>query len=159
MSSQYDNSTGFTTATTDAVSGTINWGTNTNYQDVVVYTVDKGADTLGTINDYSSFCASKSKGYIASATYPASGNPYSSSNTSSAIFLAAKNYFENTVQPSMSEVTYSNLLVLHGSSASCWAHNAENGSMHAFGGPTGAGYAFCRSGASASKRFHMYICK
>jgi hypothetical protein len=55
-----------------------NWGTNTNYQDVVVYTVDKGTDTLGTINDYSSFCASKSKSYIASATYPASGNSYSS---------------------------------------------------------------------------------
>ncbi len=126
---------------------------------MVVYTVDKGADTLGTINDYSSFCASKSKSYIASATYPASGNSYSSSNTSSAIFLAAKNYFENTVQPSISGVTYDNLLVLHGNSAGCWAHNAENGSMHAFGGPTGAGYAFCRSGNSASKRFHMYICK
>ena len=142
----------------DAASATINWGTNTNYQDVVVYTVDKEADTLGTINDYSSFCTSKDKRYI-SAGYPASGNSYSSSNTSSAIFLAAKNYFENTVQPSISGVTYDNLLVLHGNSAGCWAHNAENGSMHAFGGSTGAGYAFCRSGNSASKRFHMYICK
>ena len=159
MSSQYDNSTGFTTATTDAVSGTINWGTKTELQNVVVYTVDKGADTLGTINDYSSFCASKGKGYIASATYPAPGNSYSSSNTSSAIFLAAKNYFENTVQPSMSEVTYDNLLILHGSSANCWAHNANDGSMHAFGGPTGSGFAFCRGGGEASKRFHMYICK
>ena len=143
----------------DAASPTINWGTNTNYQDVVVYTVDKGADTLGTINDYSSFCASKGKGYIASASYPASGNSYSSSNTSSAVFLAAKNYFENTVQPSVSGVTYDNLLVLHGNSASCWAHNAATGSMHAFGGPVGSGYSHCRSGASASKQFHMYICK
>ena len=143
----------------DAASATINWGTNTNYQDVVVYTVNKGADTLGTINDYSSFCVSKGKGYIASASYPASGNSYNSSYTSSAIFLAAKNYFENTVQPSMSEVTYSNLLVLHGSRSSCWGHNAATGSMHAFGGPVGSGYSHCRSGASASKQFHMYICK
>ena len=59
----------------------------------------------------------------------------------------------------MSEVTYDNLLVLHGNSAGCWGHNAETGSMHAFGGPTGTGFAFCRRGASASKRFHMYICK
>jgi len=125
----------------DAASATINWGTNTNYQDVVVYTVNKGADTLGTINDYSSFCVSKGKGYIASASYPASGNSYNSSYTSSAIFLAAKNYFENTVQPSMSEVTYDNLLVLHGNSAGCWGHNAATGSMHAFGGPVGSGYS------------------
>ena len=158
MSSQYDNSTGFTTANTDAASATINWGTKAELQNVVVYTVDKGADTLGTINDYSSFCASKSKGYI-DYRWPPSGNAYNSSNTSSAIFLAAKNYFENTVQPSMSEVTYSNLLVLHGNNAGCFAHNANPGSMHAFGGPTGTGFAFCRDGDEASKRFHMYICK
>ena len=162
MSSQYETSTGFTTATTSAAevaSATINWGDKTALQAVVVYTVDKGADTLGTINDYSSFCASKSKGYISSESYPAYGNYYSSAYTSSTIFLTAKNYFDNTVKPSMSEVTYSNLLVMHGSSANCFAHNANTGSMHAFGGPTGTGYAICRDGDEASKRFHMYICK
>ena len=163
MSSQYETSTGFTTATTSAAevaSATIDWGTRTNYQDVVVYTVDKGEDTLGTINDYSSFCASKGKGYIASATWPGpNGKSYSSYDTSYACFTTAKNYFDNTVKSSMSEVTYNNLLILQGSSPVCWAHNAEDGSMHAFGGPTGSGFSFCRGGGEASKRFHMYICK
>jgi len=145
---------------TEVVSPTaVNWGNNANYQNVYVYTVDKGTNTLGTVNDYSSFCTSKGKNYISSAGYPAGGNSYSSSNTSNALYVAAKNYFENTVKPTMPAITHDNLLVLHGNSANCFAHNANAGSMHAFGGPTGTGYAFCRSGASASKRFHMYICK
>ena len=144
---------------TEVASSTINWGTNGAYQNVVVYTVDKGTDTLGTINDYSSFCTSKGKNYISSTGYPAGGNSYSSSDTSSSLFVTAKNYFENTVQPAMPAITHDNLLVLHGNSDNCFAHNAETGSMHAFGGPEGTGYSFCRGGTSASKRFHMYICQ
>ena len=159
MSSQYDNSTGFTTANTDAASATINWGTKAELQNVVAYTVDKGEDTLGTIDDYTSFCASKSKERISDTQYPEDGRSFSSWNTSNALYVVAKNYFDNTVKPSMPEVTYDNLLILHGYDAYCFAHNAATGSMHAFGGPTGTGYAFCRDGDEASKRFHMYICK
>ena len=159
MSSQYDNSTGFTTATTDAASATINWGSKSEFQNVVAYTVDKGSNTVGSFDDWSSFCASKSKERISDTMYPEDGRSFSSWNTSNALYVVAKNYFDNTVKPSMSEVTYDNLLILQGSSPSCWAHNANEGSMHAFGGPTGTGFAFCRGGDSASKRFHMYICK
>ena len=86
----------------DAASATINWGSNANYQDVVVYTVNKGADTQGTINDYSSFCASKGKSYIASG-YPASGNSYSSSNTPVRFFLPPRTTLKTRCSPACLE--------------------------------------------------------
>ena len=36
---------------------------------------------------------------------------------------------------------------------SCFAHNAEHGSMYAFGGPQGSGYSYCRGGILLKNSF------
>jgi hypothetical protein len=58
--------------------------------------------------------------------------------------------------------TADNLLVMHGTSADCFANNANTGSMAAFSdvaSPAASGYSYCRGGSTASKTHHLYLCK
>jgi len=140
--------------------GSINWGTNSSYLGVNIYTVDKGTPTLGTLTAYQDFCASNGQSYILDS-HPGNGADYNSdsSNGDQTRFQAASDYMMNVHQPSMPFANYDNILVMHGSSPNCFAHNAETGSMHAFGGPEGTGYSYCRNGDTVAKQFHIYICK
>jgi hypothetical protein len=137
--------------------GPIDWHNSTAYSGVTAYAVDHGAPTKGSLSDYNSFCNSQGQSIIGQS-YPSTGRAYA--DTNSTPYQAASNYFTNIMQPAMPAADYDNILVMHGNSLSCFAYNAEYGSMQAFGGPTGSGYAFCRnSWYGVSKRFHIYLCK
>lgn len=157
-------STASETITADDVSfGPVNWGNDSEYQNVMVYAVDMGSSQVGTMTEYTNFCASVGMN-VPQDSWPASscgnsgGGAYNSTATCNSMHQTAADFFFNTMLPVFPNATYDNILVLQGTSEDCWAHNAESGSMYAFGGPSGSGYAFCRSGGSASKQYHIYIC-
>ena len=52
-----------------ASSGTIDWGTSTNYLGVTVHTVDKGFPAKGTLNAYENFCLSQGQNYISGSSH------------------------------------------------------------------------------------------
>ncbi len=142
--------------------GPISWGTDAEFQNVFVYAVDKGSDVTGTMAAYSTFCGTRGKS-IPNEQYPhngcGGGAIFNSDGTSCPMYMTAHDYFYNQVLPVFTEATYDNILIMQSNAEYCFAHNAEEGSMHAFGGPAGDGYSFCRDGDSAQKRFHIYVCK
>ena len=150
--------------TTDQiVYGPVSWGTDPEFQNVTIYAVDMGSSIQGSLTEYSNFCASMGMS-VPQDNYPANsctggGGVYSSSGTCSSLHQNAATFFFNTMLPAYPNATYDNILIFQGNDADCWAHNAESGSMFAFGGPSGNGYAFCRGGGSTSRQYHIYVCK
>jgi hypothetical protein len=123
----------------------------------MVYAFDMGSSQTGSQTDYTNFCASL--GMSTPSSYPASGNTYGSGANGSSLQQTAVDFFFNTMVPVFPSANYDNILILQGSNSDCWAHNAETGSMYAFGGPSGSGYAFCRGGSATARQYHIYICK
>lgn len=147
----------------DVSYGPVNWGTDSQFQNVMVYAVDMGSSQIGTMSEYSNFCSSIGKS-IPQRQYPNSscgnggGGVYNSTATCNSLHQIAADFFFNTMLPVFPNATYNNILIFQGNDSDCWAHNAEAGSMYAFGGPSGSGYSFCRGGGSASKQYHIYVC-
>ena len=87
-------------------------------------------------------------------------------------------FFTNEVTPAIGAAEaatfYNNVIVFAAGQENCAGHNAESGSMGAWGGPEGSGYAFCRMDvggtacpASADPhgttcdptvKYHIYVC-
>lgn len=88
------------------------------------------------------------------------GGTYSSAKSGLALYQTASAWFTNDVIPVFPDANYDNIMVMHGTLTNCWAHNAEYGSMTAFGGPDsrGAAYSFCRDSDITAKQYHIYVC-
>ncbi|MEK9565441.1 MAG: hypothetical protein VW492_18995, partial [Deltaproteobacteria bacterium] len=91
-----------------AYSGTIDWGTSTNYLGVTVYTVDKGFPAKGTLNAYENFCLSQGQNYISGSSHPGNGADYNS-NGDQIRFAAAQNYYINILQATMPQANYDSI--------------------------------------------------
>jgi hypothetical protein len=119
-----------------------------------------GSSLTGTMSAYETYCAGQGLSVLSNG-YPGScgGAVFNSNSQSCSLYVTAQNFFNNVMVPAFPAADYNNILLLHGSSSNCWAHDAEGGSMHAFGGPSGSGYSFCRGGGSAAKQYHIYVCQ
>lgn len=134
---------------------TSTWGTV--YPKVYFYDVCYDSPKLGTLEEHTEI-ATKFKLKVPPTSHPGSGGIYSS--------LYEKSYekvhqdaqkLHQYLSSKYDFPIYSNLLLLHGNSPSCYAHDAETGSFYAFGGPSGNGYSFCRGGNTVSKILHVYL--
>ena len=148
-----------TPGTTSA--GPLNWGIEPQYNGVTVFVVDQVNQGVGTLGAYTAFCSAQGMG-VPQDNWPSSncggGGSYNSNNVGCGLYETARTFYLNTILPNYPNANHDNILIMQGNSPGCWAHNAEAGSMHAFGGPGGSGYAYCRGGESASKRYHVYVC-
>ena len=143
--------------------GPLAWGIESEYQNAYLFAVDKGSSVIGSQTDYQDFCASRGMS-VPNDSWPANsctggGAVFNSSGTSCPLHQTAQSFFFDQVVPAFPGATYDNILILQGNSPGCWAHNAEVGSMYAFGGEDGSGFSFCRGGDIASKQYHIYVCK
>jgi hypothetical protein len=143
--------------------GPLNWGIEPEYQNVYVFALDMGNSILGSTAAHSSFCASEllsvpNDSWPSNSGCTGGGGVFNSNGQACALHTTAQDFFYNQVVPAFPGATYDDILILQGNSPNCWAHNAEPGSMYAFGGPSGTGYSFCRSGDTAAKRYHIYVC-
>jgi hypothetical protein len=128
----------------------ISWGTlNT----VSVCLIDHKQPVKGSMDHYKLLAKLLKKNVIKEG-HPGDGSSYGMTNNETR--KSAVQFWE-TCKQIVLEANYDNLLILHGSNPNGWAHNAELGSMSAFGGPIGNGYAYCRGGDDVRKRFHLYI--
>jgi len=121
-----------------------------------------GSSVVGTQSEYTAACLAEGLS-VPNNDWPQNsctggGATFNSSGSACSPHTTAADFFYNQVVPAFPSATYDNILILHGNQANCWAHNAEAGSMFAFGGPSGSGYSFCRGGGTAAKQFHIYVC-
>ncbi|HTM23179.1 MAG TPA: hypothetical protein VL172_21810, partial [Kofleriaceae bacterium] len=111
----------------------------------------------GSIADWDATCTlfGKTK-YVGGWQY--GGNCYGETN--SVVYEDAQDWWTTTANTTFPAATYNDILIMQDSvTPDCWAFYAEDGAMSCFGSPSGAGYAFCRGGATASKRYTIYICQ
>jgi len=127
------------------------WGSN-----FTVVMRDRLTNSTGNMTDWDNTCSIYGLSRY-NGSYGAGGNCYS--NTSTSVWGDANSFYNNLMQVVFPGANYNNILILHcDHSSDCWAHYYESGSLSSFGSPSGSGYAFCRSGNSASKRYHIYLC-
>ena len=147
----------------DVSYGPTNWGSESYFQNVMIYAVDMGTPQVGTLSEYTNFCGAMGYGIPQdswpSASCNSGGGIFNSSGPGCDLYQTGADFFYNTLLPVYPGANYDNILIFQGDAPECWAHNAESGSMHAFGGPSGSGYAFCRGGDVTTKRYHIYVCK
>ena len=137
----------------------LRWG---NCDTCQICIVDKGEPTVGSRDEYQAIAAEQS-GRMPSCQYPGAGNAYSHGSNERALYDAARKVATETLYPNFPDCNADSILVLHGNLDDGWAHNNEEGSMHAWRHPDEESheadtYAWCRGGASAEKRFHIYVC-
>ena len=127
------------------------WGAN-----MTIVIRDRLNSAVGTQQDWSDTCQLFNTSNYAGG-WKNNGGTYSQQNFQ--VWGDANDYWLNYATQMFPSVTYNDILVLHDSnSPGCWAHYAEAGSMTAFESPAGDGYAFCRNGQAANKRYHIYLC-
>ncbi|MGB1277056.1 MAG: fibrinogen-like YCDxxxxGGGW domain-containing protein, partial [Nannocystaceae bacterium] len=133
---------------------THNWGEWGNDMTVVIR--DRLNPALGTQDDWSATCQLfGTTNYVGS--WKNNGATYSQQQWQ--VYADSQNYWNDEGTRVFPDATFNDILILQDSnSPACWAHYAEAGSLLSFGSPPGDGYAFCRSGQAASKRYHIYLC-
>ncbi|PRQ02090.1 hypothetical protein ENSA5_26550 [Enhygromyxa salina] len=124
--------------------------------DMTIVIRDRLEPGLGSQQDWSDTCELfDTTNYVGS--WKNNGGTYSQEQYQ--VWADAQDYWQNYAEQMFPSITYNDILILHDSnSPGCWAHYAEAGSLTAFGSPAGGGYAFCRQGQSANKRYHIYLC-
>ncbi len=133
---------------------TRNWGEWGMGMNVVVR--DVLAPSVGTIGEWDANCALFNKTKYVGA-WKNTGQTYSLNQYT--VYADSKDYWNNQLLAVFPTALYNQILILQDSvTPNCWAWYAEAGSLQSFGSPTGAGYAFCRSGSTASQRYHIYLC-
>jgi cysteine-rich repeat protein len=133
---------------------THDWGEWGNNMTIVIR--DRLANGVGTPQDWTSTCQLFNTTNYAGGWHN-TGQTYSQMQWT--VWADANDYWLNYAEQMFPSITYNDILILQDwLSPSCWAHYAEAGCMTAFESPGGAGYAFCRSGEAASKRYHIYLC-
>ena len=102
------------------------------------------------LSEWESFCATQGGLTVTAASHPGSGGSYTYGSRND--YPAAESFYGSVVLNRLDSSAlgsfYNNVVIMHASSSTCWAHNAEAGSMWAFGGPSGTGYSYCRMSAS-----------
>jgi hypothetical protein len=69
-----------------------------------------------------------------------------------------KAFWDTKVTSLFPHVTYKDVLILHGTQSSAFAHGHEEGAFHALGDQSiNGGYSFCRNGDREPKKLHIYI--
>ncbi len=128
------------------------WGSNMN-----IVMRDRLTAATGNATEWNASCALFGKvPYV--GKWKNTGATYSLNQYQ--VFADAKSWWENHAKKVFPSVTHNDIVILHDSvTSSCWGHYAETGSLQCFGSPTGSGFAFCRNGQLASKRYHIYLCK
>lgn len=124
--------------------------------------LDKGEPVVASREEYEAI-AQEQGGRIPGCQYPGAGNAYSHGSNERSLYDAATRVAQETLHANFPEATTDSILVLHGNLDDGWAHSNEAGSMHAWKAPSEDcpevdTYAWCRGGASASKRFHVFVC-
>lgn len=112
------------------------------------------------LEKYKDFAAERGK-RIPNCEHPGGGNGYSSSYVTNNQYgyEVMSRFWKETVMPAFPDVTWSDVLVMHGNKSGGFCFNAEPGAMHAFGEPsTENGYGYCRSPENAAKLLHIYLC-
>lgn len=133
---------------------THNWGEWGNNMTIVIR--DRLNPGLGQQADWSATCQLfNTTNYVGS--WKNTGQTYSLPQYQ--VYADSQNYWQNEATQLFPNLTYNDILILQDSnSPGCWAHYAEPGSLQSLGSPGGNGYAFCRNGQQASKRYHIYLC-
>jgi hypothetical protein len=108
----------------------IPWGDSEEYKRVDILLKDHGKPTKGDLNLYKELASNHNKSII-NAQHPGDGQSYGTSQKK--LRSDANDFYLNHLLNVSRQITYDNILILHGNSPSCWAHNAEGGSMSAFG--------------------------
>ncbi|MBI4700903.1 MAG: hypothetical protein HY744_07030 [Deltaproteobacteria bacterium] len=135
-------------------STTHNWGEWGSNMTIVMR--DRLVAGTGSISDWDATCQIFGKAKYGGQWHN-HGGTYSDQGYQ--VYFDAQKYWNNVALKVFPAVTYNDILILQdAASPNCWAHYAEVGSLQCFGSPGGGGYAFCRSGSSASKRYHIYLC-
>ena len=129
------------------------WG---EYGKTYVYIKDFGNKTKGSVEQYKAV-ALKCNKKIIDKDHPGDGGSFNSEHQQHQFYIDVKYFYENIILMKFPNINYEDILIIQGTSADAWAHNAEEGSMHAFSGPKGKGYAYCRGGSLVCKRYHIYI--
>jgi len=135
----------------------------TNGYDVPCTVYAKLYDTprVGTCEAYREFAAEKGM-RIVEREHPGGGNGYGNSyrGNNQYGFITMENFWNAHVFPAFKDrdISYKDVLVVHGNKADGFCFDAEAGAMIAFGEPSaGNGYGYCRGGGNALKRLHIYI--
>ena len=136
--------------------------TSDNCGNCQICIVDKGEPIEGSREEYTSIAAEQ-RGKIPTCQYPGAGNAYSHGSNERALYDVAVKVAQETLHHNFPEATAETILVLHGNLDDGWAHSNEPGSMHAWKRPEeeypeADTYAWCRGGATAAKRFHIFVC-
>ncbi len=127
------------------------WGSN-----MTIVIRDRLANGVGTNQAWTSTCQLFNTTNYA-GMWKNNGGTYSQMQY--LVWADANDYWLNYAKQMFPQLTHNDILILQDwQSPQCWAHYAEAGSMTAFQSPGGDGYAFCRDGANASKRYHIYLC-
>jgi hypothetical protein len=127
------------------------WGSN-----MTIVMRDGLTPTTGSIPEWDATCALFGKSKYAGG-WKNNGGTYSQPGFQ--VYADSQDWWNNDAKKVFPSVTYNDFVILQDAlSTDCWAHYAEAGSLQSFGSPGGSGYAFCRGGATASKRYHIYLC-
>ena len=103
---------------------------------------------------------------IVEVEHPGGGNGYSAQyqNNNQYGYATMSHFWRDYVRPAFADadpaVDYKDVLVVHGNKPDGFCFDAERGAMHAFGERTPGsdnGYGYCRGGANAAKRVHIYV--
>ena len=117
---------------------------------------DRLTDDVGTEADWIASCQLFGKARYTGG-WKNTGQTYSLPQYN--VYADSQNWWNNHAKEVFPSVDHNGILILQDSlSLSCWAHYAEAGSLQSFGSPTGGGFAFCRGGNTAAKRYHIYLC-
>ena len=127
------------------------WGAN-----MTIVIRDRLANGVGNQGDWTDTCELfDTTNYVGS--WKNTGRTYTLQQYT--VWADSNAYWNDYATQMFPDITYNDILILQDSqSPGCWAHYAEDGCMSAFGSNAGSGYAFCRNGNSASKRYHIYLC-
>ena len=137
----------------------LRWG---NCDTCQICIVDQGEPTIGSRDEYATI-ALEQGGRIPSCQYPGAGNAYSHGSNERALYDVAHKVATETLYTSFPDCNADSILVMHGNLDDGWGHNNEAGAMHAWKHPDqqfdeADTYAWCRGGAAAEKRFHVFVC-
>jgi hypothetical protein len=127
------------------------WGSN-----MTIVMRDRLTPGVGSLANWDASCALFGRTKYAGGWWN-NGGTYS--QPAYTVYADSQHYWNTAALARFPSATYNDFVILQDALATdCWAHYAEPGSLQSFGSPAGSGYAFCRGGASASKRYHIYLC-